>query len=324
MVSTTVVGSYPRIGDAPEEQRLRRAIAKFEEEKITEAELHDVERSVVKEVIEDQIGAGIALPTDGEVTWYDSQSHFSRHLEGVEVTGLVRYFVTNTYYRQPVVHGPIRWRGPALVDEWRYASSVAPDGVKAVVTGPYTLASLSKLDGRPKREVVREFAAAVAQEVRALRKAGAKRIQVDEPAITRAHKEIPLLKEGVETMAAEKGDAWLCLFTFFGDAAGILRDLTALPIDNLGLDLVQGDATWKDLTKTGSKIPLTLGLVDARNTRRDDPRALAKAALRLKGKVPLEESFISPSNGLEFLPRGRAREKLGLVSETAKLVEAGL
>ena len=90
------------------------------------------------------------------------------------------------------------------------------------------------------------------------------------------------------------------------------------------LDLVQGDATWKDLTKTGSKIPLTLGLVDARNTRRDDPRALAKAALRLKGKVPLEESFISPSNGLEFLPRGRAREKLGLVSETAKLVEAGL
>ncbi|HTD81006.1 MAG TPA: hypothetical protein VK723_02520, partial [Thermoplasmata archaeon] len=72
------------------------------------------------------------------------------------------------------------------------------------------------------------------------------------------------------------------------------------------------------------KIPLTLGLVDARNTRRDDPRALAEAALRLKGKVPLEESFISPSNGLEFLPRGRAREKLGLVSETAKLVEAGL
>ena len=324
MVHTTVVGSYPRIGDAPEEQRLRRAIARFEEEKITEAELRDVERSVVKEVIEDQVGAGIELPTDGEVTWYDSQSHFSRHLEGVEVAGLVRYFDTNTYYRQPVVRGPIRWRGPALVDEWRYAASVAPDGVKAVVTGPYTLASLSKADGRPKREVVREFGAAVAQEVRALREAGATRIQVDEPAITRAHDEIGLLKEGVETIASEKGSSWLCLFTFFGDAAGILRDLTSLPIDNLGLDLVQGDATWKDLQRTGSPIPLTLGLVDARNTKRDDPRALAKAALALKGKAPLEESFVSPSNGLEFLPRQRAREKLRLVCETAKLLEAGL
>jgi 5-methyltetrahydropteroyltriglutamate--homocysteine methyltransferase len=324
MVLATVVGSYPRIGDAFEEQRLRRAIAKFEEGKLTEPELREVERSVVREVIADQVEAGIDLPTDGEVSWYDSQSHFSRHLDGVEVNGLVRYFDTNTYYRQPVVRGPIRWRGPALVDEWRFAASVAPKGVKAVITGPYTLASLAKTDGRPRREVVQEFAAAVAQEVRALRKAGATRIQVDEPAITRAHKDVGLLKEGIETVAAEKGASWLCLFTFFGDAAGILRDLASLPIDNLGLDLVQGDRTWKELKEAGSGIPLTLGLVDARNTRRDDPRALAKAALALKGKVPLEETYVSPSNGLEFLPRRRAREKLGLVAETAKLLEAGL
>ena len=324
MVPTTVVGSYPRIGDAFEEQRLRRAIAKFEEEKLTDGELREVERSVVREVLAHQVEAGIALPTDGEVTWYDSQSHFARHLEGVEVNGLVRYFDTNTYYRQPVVKGTVRWREPTLVDAWRYASSVTPKSVKAVVTGPYTLASLSKADGRPKREVVGEFASAVAHEVRALREAGATHIQVDEPAITRSPKDIGFLREAIETVAVEKGSSWLCLFTFFGDAAGILGDLASLPIDNLGLDLVQGDRNWKALEKAGSEIPLTLGLIDARNTRRDDPRALAKAALALKGKVPLEESYVSPSNGLEFLPRTKAREKLGLVTETAKLVEAGL
>src|SRR5437870_6016723 len=91
MVPTTVVGSYPRIGDAFEEQRLRRAIAKFEEEKLTDGELRKVERSVVREVLAHQVEAGIALPTDGEVTWHDSQSHFARHLEGIEVNGLVRY-----------------------------------------------------------------------------------------------------------------------------------------------------------------------------------------------------------------------------------------
>ncbi|TLZ60197.1 MAG: hypothetical protein E6K16_06850, partial [Methanobacteriota archaeon] len=238
--------------------------------------------------------------------------------------GLVRYFDTNTYYRQPVVKGPIRWREPALVDEWRYAASATPAPVKAVVTGPYTLASLSKADGRPRREVVREFASAVAQEVRSLREAGATHIQVDEPAITRAPKDVGFLREGLETIAAEKGSSWLCLFTFFGDAAGILGDLASLPIDNLGLDLVQGDRNWKALGKSGSEIPLTLGLVDARNTRRDDPNALSKAALTLDGKVPLEDSYVSPSNGLEFLPRAKAREKLGLVAETAKLLEAGL
>src|SRR2546427_13218252 len=151
MVHTTVVGSYPRIGDAFEEQRLRRAIAKFEDERLTEPELREVEQSVVRDVIADQVKAGIDLPTDGEVTWYDSQSHFSRRLDGVEVTGLVRYFDTNTYYRQPVVRGPIRWRGPALVDEWRYASSIAPGGGKAVGTGPYTPARPPEGACRPKR-----------------------------------------------------------------------------------------------------------------------------------------------------------------------------
>src|SRR5207247_1357135 len=111
------------------------------------------------------------------------------------------------------------------------------------------------------------------------REAGATHIQVDEPAITRAPKDVGFLREGLETIAAEKGSSWLCLFTFFGDAAGILGDLASLPIDNLGLDLVQGDRNWKALGKSGSEIPLTLGLVDARNTRRDDPNALSKAAL---------------------------------------------
>src|SRR3970040_885905 len=110
MARTTVVGSYPRIGDTADEQRLRRAITRFEEGKISESELREVERSVAAEVIREQIGAGIALPTDGQVTWYDSQSHFTRRLEGFEVNGLLRYFDTNTHYRQPVVTGRIQGR----------------------------------------------------------------------------------------------------------------------------------------------------------------------------------------------------------------------
>ena len=135
MVSTTVVGNYPRIGESSQEQRLRRAIGRFDEGAITAGDLKETERSVVRDVIEEQTAAGIALPTDGQITWYDSQSHFARHLDGVEVNGLVRYFDTNTYYRQPVVRGEVRWREPATVDDWRFASSVARTPVKAVVTG---------------------------------------------------------------------------------------------------------------------------------------------------------------------------------------------
>ena len=324
MVSTTVVGSYPRIGETPQEQRLRRALAKFDEGAIAEEELRSVERSIVKEVVEEQRAAGISLPTDGEITWYDSQSHFARHFDGVEVNGLVRYFDTNTYYRQPVVRGSIRWREPTVVDEWRYASSLGAGPLKAVVTGPYTLASLAKSGERPRHETIREFAEAIAGEVRTLRAAGASHIQVDEPAITRNLKDVKLLVDAVKTVATERGTAWLSLFLYFGDVAGILDELAALPIDNLGLDLVQGQKNWKALASHGCEVPLTLGVIDARNTKRDDPRGVARSTLSLKGKVPLAESYVSPSNGLEFLPREKAREKLRLVSETAKFVEAGL
>src|SRR2546425_418200 len=176
----TGVGSYPPIGGLPEGQGLRRAIAKGGDGKLTQREPRKVERSVAQTVLEEQRAAGIAPPTDGLITWNDSQSHFARHLDGVEVNGLVRYFDTNTYYRQPVVNGHVRWREPATVAEWKFASSVAGGPVKAVITGPYTLATLSKADGRPRPEVVREFAESVGKEVRALRAAGATHLQVDE------------------------------------------------------------------------------------------------------------------------------------------------
>lgn len=324
MARTTVVGSYPRIGDTAEEQRLRRAIARFEEGKISDAELREVERSVAAEVVREQIAAGIALPTDGQVSWYDSQSHFARQLEGFEVSGLIRYFDTNTYYRQPVITGTVRWREPIVVDDWRHATSVASGRVKAVLTGPYTLATLAKSDGHDGNRLTRELADALANEVQALRNAGATHIQVDEPAITRSPQDVTLVRNGIEILASEKGNASLSLFTYFGSVAPILEDLAALPIDNLGLDLVQGASNWAAIAKASCGVPLTFGVVDARNTKRDDPHGLATSILALRSHAPLEECYVSPSNGLEFLPRGRAREKLGLVVETARLVEAGL
>ena len=59
MVGTTVVGSYPRIGDRPEEQSLRRAIARFDKGEIDAAQLRTAEREVVKAVLREQNEAGI-------------------------------------------------------------------------------------------------------------------------------------------------------------------------------------------------------------------------------------------------------------------------
>src|SRR5437016_11901919 len=143
MVKTTVVGSYPRTGDAFEEQALRRGIARLDRGEITEAELRAVERDTVKAVLQEQNEVGIDLVTDGQISWYDSQSHIAGKLASIEINGLVRYFDTNTYYRQPVVRGAVSRNGPLLVDEWKFAQGSSKAPVKEGLTGSGTLAALT-------------------------------------------------------------------------------------------------------------------------------------------------------------------------------------
>jgi 5-methyltetrahydropteroyltriglutamate--homocysteine methyltransferase len=99
----TTAGSYPRIGDAPELQRHRRAYAQRERSEISEEAFRAIEDEVTTEVIREQIEAGIELVTDGQVRWYDPYSHLARNFEGIEINGLLRLFDTNFYFRQPVV-----------------------------------------------------------------------------------------------------------------------------------------------------------------------------------------------------------------------------
>lgn len=323
MVRTTVVGSYPRIGDTHEEQVLRRAIAQVDKGEGTEEEIHAAERKVVEAALREQNDAGIDVVTDGQVAWYDSQSHIARRLSGIEIGGLVRYFDTNTYYRQPLVVGPVAWSEPILADAWRFAQDRSRAPVKAVLTGPVTLAHLA-LDRHygKTRALARDLAEALASEAGALAKAGARHIQVDEPILARRPEELSAVTEGLDRIAREKGAAELTLFTYFGDVAKVYGNLLETPADIVGLDLVQGAKTWPQVLKKGSEKPLVLGLVDARNTKAEDPAAVAKKVRELRHSVDLGKAFLSPSNGLEFLPRDKAREKLRIVAEAARLAEA--
>lgn len=303
---------------------MRRAISRFDKGEIDSAKLREAEDDVTKAVLREQADAGIDIVTDGQIRWYDSQSHIARGLPSVEIDGLVRYFDTNTYYRQPVVHHAISWKDPILVEEWNFAQANSKRPVKAVVTGPLTLASLAldKHYGK-KRPIALDLATALAEEVGNLVRAGAKHIQIDEPILTRHPEDLGLAVEGLERIHSNMGTASLTLFTYFGDVAKIFADLAEAPADAIGLDLVQGSATWPAILKHGSDKPLVLGLIDARNTKKEDPGEVAKKVLTLKDKIDLKASSISPSNGLEFLPRDRAREKLRIVVAAAKKMGVG-
>ncbi|MCH7646376.1 MAG: methylcobamide--CoM methyltransferase, partial [Nitrospinae bacterium] len=142
-LTATASGTYPRIGDRPEEQVLRKTIAAVDRGEKTEADIEEARQAMVRMAIAEQEEAGLDIVTDGQIGWYDPISHLLRSVAGVEINGLLRYFDTNSYFRQPVIVGEIEVGEPQVVGEYRYAAGVASKPVKPVLTGAYTLAKLS-------------------------------------------------------------------------------------------------------------------------------------------------------------------------------------
>lgn len=306
-------GSYPRIGETPEGQRHRQAFARRERGEISDEAFEAVQDAVTEWAIREQVEAGLDLVTDGQIRWYDPISHLARSLEGIEINGLLRYFDTNFYFRQPVVRGRLGWKGPVLLREFRFARQVSPRLVKPVLTGPYTLArgSLLRTDSyRGLRDLTLAYAEILAREVEALAGEGATLLQVDEPSILAHPEDLDLLADALGRLAAGKGGVEIGLTTYFGDAAPLYRELQRLPVDRLGLDFTYSPKLADVIAEQGSAKPLALGLFDGRNTRLERREEIFPLLDRILPALVGDRVHLCPSSGLEYLPRERARAKL--------------
>jgi 5-methyltetrahydropteroyltriglutamate--homocysteine methyltransferase len=323
---TTVVGHYPKIPNRPRPARLRLAIARYERGEITAQELARVQDEVTIEVIHEQVEAGIDIITDGQIRWEDEQTYIARGLTGFAIDGLVRYLDTNTYFRQPVVVGEVRWQGPILVDDYRFAVQHSPRPVKAVITGPYTLALLSKDQHYGHRaKLVMALAQALAQEAKALEEAGAPIIQLSEPMILWHPEDWDLFAQAVATVVAGL-KCETALYTWFGSVEAIYPRLLTLPVTTIGIDLVSKPINWQVIGQYPFPADknLAAGIVDGRNTRLEAVEELVAAVRHLARICPPQRLYLNPSCGLEYLPREVAQAKLRRLVEGAKAAQQAL
>ena len=330
----TGTGSYPRIGDAPELQVLRRTIAAVDRGERTPADLADAEAEMTRRTIEEQVRAGLEIITDGQIRWYDPVSHLAGKLAGVQIKGLLRFFDTNFYFRQPVLTATPERKAPLVVEEFTFAahalgSLAASPGkagriaLKPVLTGPYTLAkfSLATNSGMQALEArAAAYAQALAAEVRALAEAGAQLVQVDEPAIIKYPQDWPVFQQALELLVQARREAagaghavQLALYVYFHDCAPLYEKLARLPVNVLGIDFTYNAKLVDLVAATGAPIPLGLGLVDGRNTKLEEPGSVARQIERLAPKIAGGRVYLGTSCGLEYLPRDRAYAKLELL-----------
>ncbi len=307
----TGLGSFPRVGDTTELQVLRRAIHRLDRNEIERDDLLVVADDVTGQAIQEQVRAGLDWVTDGCIRWEDMVSHVANKLPNVHRGGLLRYFDSNTYVRQPVVTGAIGWEQPVVAAEAAFAVAESPKPVKAVVTGPYTVAKYCNDQHYGSLEpLVMDLAAALNSEIKAIMATGVSCVQIDEPSILQEPGDWALFARATARLM-DGVPGTTALATYFGDAVPLVAHLLSLPFHIVYFDCSYAPLVLDTLRGTdlgGTHIGISV--VDARNTKLESLEDVRGNIEMAQDIVPSHSLHITPSAGLEFLPRKRAIEKL--------------
>lgn len=319
ILPTTAVGSYPKPGYLLEARR------KYHRKQISKKELTALERRATEEWIRIQEEIGLDLLVDGEQYRGDMVAYFADEMNGFAIAGLVRSY-GNRFYPKPVVVGPVGRKSPLTVEWFTYAQSLTSRPVKGMLTGPYTIAEWSFNEYYPtRRALVLELAGAIHDEVVDLERAGARYIQIDEPAIhTRPEEEFELAVEAMEIVTAGTS-AYTVSHICYGDVPKIYPAMLRLAVNQLDLALKNEEFGLLD---TFRQHPFTkdigLGVVDAHSHRVETAEEVVGGIRRTLEVIPAQQIYLSPDCGLKTRTIDETIGKLRAIVAAARLIRSEL
>ena len=311
--------TYPRVGNSSGQQQLRRAYNQFDRGKISQNELEQIINDTINTIIGEQLQSGCDFVTDGMIRYYDPISHLANRIKGCEVSGLLRFFDTNTYYRQPEFKALPEYDKPLVLPEIKFLQKSAEDKASASLFGPYSFLKLSITGDLDFGTCLNGLAEIYAREIADLHKLGIELIQFEEPAITKYPGDIELMQAAYGKMLANVKPDDIMVALYFGDASKLVGELEKLPVGGICFDFTYSRNLPSVLRGFSKRIGL--GIIDGRNTRLENPDELARHAEDIIKSASTDTFYITTSCGLEYLPRNRAYDKLILCATAAKLIK---
>ena len=315
---TSTVGSFPK------PDYLVEARARASRNAVARSELDRLERQATEFWFRVQEELGVDVLVDGEQYRGDMVAYFADLMGGFARGGLVRSY-GNRYYHKPVIVGEVRWPGPMTVAWWRWTQSLTDRPVKGMLTGPYTIMDWLFNDYYPDRKGA---CLALAQEVRkeltALLEAGAKIVQIDEPALSVRPEELPFAVEAMHRVV-DGLPAYYIVHACFGAFETIYQGLLDLPVDNLDLAISHSAL---DLLAMFEKDPFTkdlsLGVLDVHSHIVESTEEVKARILRGVGVLPKERIWVDPDCGLKTRTVEEARAKLAAMMSAVREVRTAL
>jgi 5-methyltetrahydropteroyltriglutamate--homocysteine methyltransferase len=337
LLPTTVVGSYPQPGWLVDRQRLGGRVPRLRAPdiwRVPETLLEEAQDDATVLAVRDMERAGIDVVTDGEIRRESYSNRFATALEGLD---LRRPGETIGRHGQPVpvprVVAPIRRRQAVLTRDVEFLRRQTDHPIKVTLPGPFTLAQQAQDEHYGDEEALAlAYAAAVNQEARDLKAAGADVIQLDEPWLQarpdRAARYGVAAIDGALAGIAGPTAVHLCFgyaatvsgktggYAFLGALAGSAATQISIEAAQPRLDL----AALRDLApKT-----VVLGVLDLGDPAVESATEVAERIRAGLRHVPADRLVPAPDCGMKYLDRATAFAKLSALARGAALVRREL
>jgi 5-methyltetrahydropteroyltriglutamate--homocysteine methyltransferase len=231
----------------------------------------------------------------------------------------------NRYYRKPIATGPVGRDHAITVEWWKYAQSLTDAPVKGMLTGPYTICDWSFNEHyATRRDYVLDLARAIRDEARDLERAGARFIQIDEPAASTRMDELDLVIEAMN-IVTEPLSAHTITHICYGDFHKAYPKMLDIPVDQIDLEFANSDYGLLD---DFSMHPFTkyigLGVVDVHTHEIEPVEEIAEGIRRSLKLIPPERMFVDPDCGLKTRSVDEAKTKLTNIKAAVDIVRSEL
>jgi 5-methyltetrahydropteroyltriglutamate--homocysteine methyltransferase len=334
LLPTTVVGSYPQPDWLVDREMLKSQLVPRVRSKglwrVPEPLLEQAQDDATLLAIRDMERAGIDIITDGEMRRESYSNRFATALDGLDIdrpgTVMGR---TGRPTQVPRVVGKIRRKGPVEVRDVQFLRRNTERAIKITLPGPFTMSQQAQDEFyKDKEAMAMDFAAALNEEMKDLKAAGADVIQLDDPWL-QAYAEdakrygIKVLNRALQGIAGPT-IVHLCFgYAHFGQARpggySFLPQLADSSAEQISIEAAQAKldlGVLKDLQ--GKKI--VLGVIDLGYPAVEEAEVVATRIRAGLKQVAADRLIVSPDCGMKYLPRDIAFGKLKALAEGAALV----
>jgi 5-methyltetrahydropteroyltriglutamate--homocysteine methyltransferase len=260
--------------------------------------------------------AGVDFFSDGLLRWQDIFRPLMQAL-GAKPHTLVRWFDTNTFFREPEIAGAL---GTLPNADGVAPHASVPRPRVASLPSPYMFSRAVRSDQDRNRLMVDLAARVLRPAIDAAVAGGAAVIHLEDPWLgyvgINAQDWTPLA-EALELLHRDL-KATLAFHVYFGDAGPHVERLLRLPIDAIGVDLIETDVA--ELGSDWDK-GLVAGIMDGRSSILESLDNTVEVARHLADTVRPRNLYLSSNSELAFLPTGVAERKVRRLGEAARKVK---